>query len=261
MGPVRKRLVVNHCFLLQSVFQFTFWEWYSVIQPMFHNKLHIEQIWMLVPGTSRLRNAPCGPTSNASTVAATTRATAIQTFCLWTTACRVFWDRGWTCLRTSKWTMTFGWSGKSSPSPYPGKSCCSENQNSYIKIYFLNKLFQYGVQKKPKWTPIGQTGKHCLDISFTVVHQLVISVVLQVNQNSDQMWWTFAFMKFSIIVMSVQKRTCILFVFRIPETIPTALTFVIKSMLNSICELELNSSLTGLCSVCLLTATVGQYMS
>lgn len=92
----------------------------------------LEQIWTLVPGTSRLRSVLCGPTSNASTVAAMTRATATQTSCLWTIVCRVSWDSGWTCPRTSKWIMTFGWSGKSSPNLFPGRNCYSENQpNSF----------------------------------------------------------------------------------------------------------------------------------
>lgn len=88
----------------------------------------LEQTWTLVPGTSRPRSALCGPTSNASTVAATTRATATRTSCLWTTACKAFWDSGWTYPRTSKWTTTSGWSGRSSPNLFHGKNCYSENQ-------------------------------------------------------------------------------------------------------------------------------------
>lgn len=90
--------------------------------------LFLEQTWTLVPGTSRLRSVLCGQTSNASTAAAMTRTTATRTFCLWTTACRASWDSGWTCLRTSKWTMTCGWSGRSSPNLFHGRSCSSEDQ-------------------------------------------------------------------------------------------------------------------------------------
>lgn len=97
---------------------------------------------MLALGTSRPRSVLCGPTSNASTVAATTRATATRTSCLWTTACRAFWDSGWTCLRTSKWIMTSGWSGRFSPNLFPGKNCYSENQqlstSSYMKWNSFN---------------------------------------------------------------------------------------------------------------------------
>lgn len=93
-----------------------------------HLFVFLPQTWMLVPGTSRLRSVLCGPTLNALTVAATTRVTATRTSCLWTTACKVFWDSGWTYLRTSKLTTTSGWSGRSSPNLFHGKSCYSENQ-------------------------------------------------------------------------------------------------------------------------------------
>lgn len=85
------------------------------------------QTWMPVPGTSRLRNALCAPTSSASIAAATTRATATRTSCPWITACRAFWGSAWTYPRTSKWTTTCGWSGRSSPSRFHGKNCYSEN--------------------------------------------------------------------------------------------------------------------------------------
>lgn len=87
----------------------------------------LPQISTLVPGTSKLRSVPCEQTSSASTAAATTRATATQSLCLWTTVCKVFWDNGSICPRTFKWTTTFGWSGKSSPNLFPGRNCSSEN--------------------------------------------------------------------------------------------------------------------------------------
>lgn len=109
-----------------------------------------EQIWTLVRGTSRPRSALYEPTSSASTAAATTRATAIPTSCLWTTVCKVFWANEWTCPRTSKWTTTFGWRGKSSPNLFPGKNCYSETRPpstflSFILVFlfcFLNSFSQ-----------------------------------------------------------------------------------------------------------------------
>lgn len=89
--------------------------------------LVLGQILMPVRGTSRLRNALCAPTSSASIAAATTRATATRTSCPWITACRAFWGSAWTYPRTSKWTTTCGWSGRSSPSLFHGKNCYSEN--------------------------------------------------------------------------------------------------------------------------------------
>lgn len=97
---------------------------------------------MLVPGTSRPRSVLCGPTSSASIVDATTRATATRTSSLWTTVCKVSWDSGWTCPRTSKWITTFGWSGRSSPNLFPGKNCYSENLNDF----YQQQKFQSGVQ-------------------------------------------------------------------------------------------------------------------
>lgn len=98
-----------------------------------------EQIWTPVPGTSRPRSVPCGPASNASIAAATTRATAIQTSFPWTTAYRASWDSEWTCRRTSRWTTTFGWSARSSPNPFLGRNCCSEAQPLQNVFAFLSK--------------------------------------------------------------------------------------------------------------------------
>lgn len=88
--------------------------------------LHSAQTWMPGPGTSRQRNVPCVPASSASTRVATTGHTATLIFCLWTTACRACWASVWTCPRISRSTTTCGWSGRSSPDPSPGRSCCSD---------------------------------------------------------------------------------------------------------------------------------------
>lgn len=92
-----------------------------------------EQTSMPVPGTSRPRSALCAPTSSASTAAATTRATATRTSCPWTTASRAFWGSAWNCPRTSKWTTTCGWSGRSSPNLFHGKNCYSEKPQLSVR--------------------------------------------------------------------------------------------------------------------------------
>lgn len=93
----------------------------------------LEQTSMPVPGTSRPRNALCASTSSASTAGATTRATATRTSCPWTTASRAFWGSAWNCPRTSKWTTTCGWSGRSSPNLFHGKNCYSENPQLSVR--------------------------------------------------------------------------------------------------------------------------------
>lgn len=108
------------------------------------------QIWMLVPGTSRLKSVLCGPTSNASTAAATTKVTVTRTSCPWTTVCKVFWDSGSICPRTSKWTTIYGWSGRSSRNQFHGKNCYSENRQPSTSSWFLflNKTVRISSSEK-----------------------------------------------------------------------------------------------------------------
>lgn len=105
---------------------------------------------MLVPGTFRLKSVLCGPTLNASTAAAMTKVTVTRTSCPWTTVCKVFWDSGSICLRTSKWTMIYGWSGRSSQNPFHGKNCYSEKQQPSTSLWFLflNKTVRISSSEK-----------------------------------------------------------------------------------------------------------------
>lgn len=86
-----------------------------------------QQIWTLARGISRRKNAPYVPTSNGSTAAAMIRTRATPNSSRWTTACKACWDSGSTFRKTSKWTTTSGWSGRSFPNPFPGKNSCSEH--------------------------------------------------------------------------------------------------------------------------------------
>lgn len=48
----------------------------------------------------------------------------------WTTACRAYWDSGWSSQRTSTTPMNSGSSGRCFPSPFGGRSCCTTSENN-----------------------------------------------------------------------------------------------------------------------------------